>query len=64
MSSSNNPFQTPEAVAYQLMNTIFYAEGKLNSVDTSQFAFLEKHVTREYILSTYKECLAIVKSSS
>lgn len=43
-SNSNIP-QTPEAVAYQLMDRIF--EGKYPS--------------KQEILDTYKECLKVVK---
>ncbi len=53
--------ESPEAVAYQLMTTIFYVEGKLVINHSAPFAYLEETVTREHILSTYKECLAVVK---
>ena len=47
--------QTPEAVAYQLMDLIFTVEGKKSTTYT------KGSFKRQDILETYKECLAVVK---
>lgn len=66
MSSSNNHFQTPEAVAYQLMQDIFTVERKLiigSSNPKEPYSDRQlTQATKDDILGTYKECILAVKT--
>lgn len=51
--------QTPETVAYQLMKDIFAAEKK---IEKSSDIIQDYHkIQKEDIISTYRECLELVK---
>lgn len=61
MSNSNIP-QTPEAVAYQLMERILKLEGKyIETRGDHDAEDKRRYASRQEILDTYKECLKIVK---
>lgn len=51
--------QSPEAIAYQLMETIFKCEGKLLHIPHGTHGPI---ATRTEILDAYKECIAAVKT--
>jgi hypothetical protein len=63
-SNSNIP-QTPEAVAFQLMERILKLEGKLPDAHGIQSAGnKDKYPSRQEILDTYQQCLKIIKDIS
>ena len=60
MSDINHIPQTPEAVAYKLMQGIFLVEGKQIGYKRGTDK-QENYPTREEILQTYKQCLIATK---
>lgn len=63
--SDNNIPQTPEAVAYKLMQDILTSEGKFNINPASpsrNTMIVTITATRQEIFDTYKQCLLAVKS--
>lgn len=59
--NSNIP-QTPEAVAFQLMDRILKLEGKFPDAQGIQSTRDKSlYPSRQEVLDTYKECLKIVK---
>lgn len=61
MSDSNTP-QTPEAVAFQLMERILQLEGKYTEKSNKHDSSDKKlYASRQDVLDTYKECLKVVK---
>ena len=62
-SNSNTP-QTPEAVAFQLMERILQLEGKYTEKSNKHDSSDKKlYASRQEILNTYKECLTLVRST-
>ena len=52
--------ESPEAITYQLMKDVFQSENKsIAKVDSKTSS--EIRATKQDILDTYSECLAIVK---
>ncbi|MEN5115625.1 hypothetical protein ABE453_16575 [Brevundimonas diminuta] len=51
--------ETPEAVAFQLLRTVAYVEGKHFGADITTYA--GQKADREWILQTYSDCLFAVQ---
>ena len=53
--------ESPEAIAYRLMENILTVEGKYIEPLTTDLDDRYKFATREDILNTYSECAKVVK---
>lgn len=56
--------ESPEAIAYLLMKDVLKIEGKCIEQLDKKLSHPLKHATREDILNTYCDCLALVNPSS
>lgn len=63
MNNKIDNTQILQSVAYQLMSSILYADGKISKDSSKSFTSIKSTVTKKEILELYKECLESTKSA-